>query len=98
MRGNRFTTWQALHDQIMQCRDPGPLNAAANAVYGVDRRDPTSDRRALAFCLSLSEDRYLRNGRCKDVFRRQPSVSGGAGVGGGHCRAPRTIFRPYADR
>ncbi|MFY8092435.1 MAG: asparagine synthetase B family protein [Niveispirillum sp.] len=67
---NRLTTWQAWHDLIMQCRDPGPLNAAANAGYGVDRRDPTSDRRVLAFCLSLSEDRYLRNGRCKDVFRR----------------------------
>lgn len=67
---NRLTTWQEWHDLIMQCRDPGPLNAAANAGYGVDRRDPTSDRRVLAFCLSLPEDRYLRNGRCKDVFRR----------------------------
>jgi asparagine synthase (glutamine-hydrolysing) len=36
----------------------------------VDRRDPTSDRRLLAHCLSLPEDRYLRNGRTKDVFRR----------------------------
>ena len=67
---NRVRTWQAWHDLIMQSRDPGPLNAAANAGYGVDRRDPTSDRRVLEFCLSLSEDRYLRNGRSKDVFRR----------------------------
>lgn len=67
---NRLRTWQEWHDLIMQCRDPGPLNAAANAGYGVDRRDPTSDRRVLAFCLSLPEDRYLRNGRCKDVFHR----------------------------
>lgn len=67
---SRLRTWQEWHDLLMQCRDPGPLNAAANAGYGVDRRDPTSDRRVLAFCLSLPEDRYLRNGRCKDVFRR----------------------------
>jgi asparagine synthase (glutamine-hydrolysing) len=69
-RFNRIRNWREWHDLIMQCRDPGPLNAAANAGYGVDRRDPTSDRRVLEFCLSLSEERYLRNGRCKDVFRR----------------------------
>lgn len=67
---NRARTWQAWHELIMRSRDPGPLNAAANAGYGVDRRDPTSDRRVLAFCLSLSDDRYMRNGRPKDVFRR----------------------------
>ncbi len=67
---SRLRNWQQWHNLILQCRDPGPLNAAANAGYGVDRRDPTSDRRVLEFCLSLSEDRYLRNGRIKDVFRR----------------------------
>lgn len=67
---SRLKTLREWHDLIMQCRDPGPLNAAANAGYGVDRRDPTADRRVLSFCLSLSEDRYLRDGRCKDVFRR----------------------------
>ena len=67
---NRLRNWREWHDLTMRSRDPGPLNAAANAGYGVDRRDPTSDRRVLEFCLSLSEDRYLRNGRSKDVFRR----------------------------
>ncbi len=67
---NRLKNWREWHDLIMQCRDPGPMNAAANAGYGVDRRDPTADRRVLEFCLSLSEESYLRNGRCKDVFRR----------------------------
>ncbi len=66
----RVRRWQHWHDIIMQMRDPGPLNAAANAGYRVDRRDPTSDRRLLAYCLALPEDRYLRNGRTKDVFRR----------------------------
>ncbi len=67
---HRVRRWQEWHDLLMRSRDPGPLNAAANAGYGVDRRDPTSDRRVLEYCLSLSEDRYLRNGRTKDVFRR----------------------------
>ncbi len=66
----RVRRWQHWHHILMQSRDPGPLNAAANAGYRVDRRDPTSDRRLLAFCLALPEDRYLRNGRTKDVFRR----------------------------
>lgn len=66
----RVHRWQHWHHVIMQMRDPGPLNAAANAGYRVDRRDPTSDRRLLAYCLALPEDRYLRNGRTKDVFRR----------------------------
>lgn len=59
--------WQA---DLLSTRDPGPLNAAANAGYGVDRRDPTGDRRILEYCLALPPDRFLRNGRCKDVFRR----------------------------
>jgi len=67
---NRARNWREWHDFLLQCRDPGPLNAAANAGYGVDRRDPTSDRRVLELCLSLPEDRFLRNGRSKDVFRR----------------------------
>ncbi|WP_439813824.1 asparagine synthetase B family protein [Zavarzinia sp. CC-PAN008] len=67
---NRVRTWQEWHDIIMRSRDPGPINAAVNAAYGIDRRDPTSDRRLLEVCLSLGEDRYLRNGRTKDVFRR----------------------------
>lgn len=66
----RVRNWQHWHQIIMQSRDPGPLNAAANAGYRVDRRDPTSDRRLLAYCLALPEHRFLRNGRTKDVFRR----------------------------
>lgn len=67
---NRIRSFQNWHELMLQCRDPGPINAAANAGYGVDRRDPTSDRRLLEFCLSLSEDRFMRNCRSKDVFRR----------------------------
>lgn len=66
----RVRSWPEWHDFMLGCRDSGPLNAAANAGFGVDRRDPTGDRRVLEFCLSLPEKRFLRNGRCKDVFRR----------------------------
>ncbi len=63
----RWQEWSAL---IFSLMDGGPLNAAANAGYGVDRRDPTADRRVLEFCLAMPADRFLRGGRCKDVFRR----------------------------
>lgn len=63
-------TWPEWHRKMLATRDPGPINAAANAAHGVDRRDPTGDRRVLEYCLSLPPDRFLRNGRVKDVFRR----------------------------
>lgn len=62
--------WQDWAMRVFSSMDGGPMNAAINAGYGVDRRDPTGDRRLLEFCLTMPLTQYLRNGRTKDVFRR----------------------------
>ena len=41
--------------------DYGEHSAAAN-VSGLERRDPTADRRLLEFCLAIPENLFLRDG------------------------------------
>jgi asparagine synthase (glutamine-hydrolysing) len=62
--------WQEWAAMVFSLMDGGPMNAAINAGYGVDRRDPTGDRRVLEFCLSRPEESFLANGRSRDLFRR----------------------------
>jgi asparagine synthase (glutamine-hydrolysing) len=42
--------------------DVGNYNKGHLAGWGVDVRDPTSDRRLVEFCLAVPPDQYLRNG------------------------------------
>lgn len=50
--------------------DAGPINAAIRAGYGIDRRDPTGDRRVLEFCISTPAEQFLRDGEPKRLYRR----------------------------
>lgn len=43
------------------------------AMYGMDLRDPTADRRIVEFCLSLPEEQYLKDGVSRRLIRRAMS-------------------------
>ncbi|MGZ9100065.1 MAG: asparagine synthase-related protein, partial [Brevundimonas sp.] len=49
--------------------DPGVFRKAALAAWGVDIRDPTSDRRLVEFCLTLPAESFFRNGRPRALAR-----------------------------
>jgi asparagine synthase (glutamine-hydrolysing) len=49
--------------------DNGDYQAAANAV-GLERRDPTADRRLIEFCLAVPDRQYLRNGQTRWLLHR----------------------------
>jgi asparagine synthase (glutamine-hydrolysing) len=49
--------------------DSGENSAAANA-YGLDMRDPTSDRRLVEFCLAVPESQYLNKGQTRWLLQR----------------------------
>jgi asparagine synthase (glutamine-hydrolysing) len=44
------------------------------AMFGVETRDPTDDRRIVEFCLSIPEEQYLRNGTDRWLIRRAISA------------------------
>lgn len=49
--------------------DNGDHYAAANGV-GLERRDPTADRRLIDFCLAIPDAQYWRNGQPSWLLRR----------------------------
>ena len=56
---------------IMPGRDAlGALYLELGAGYDTEVRDPTSDRRVLAFCLAIPNKQYVRNGRDRFLIRR----------------------------
>jgi asparagine synthase (glutamine-hydrolysing) len=48
----------------------GENRNAMLAGWGIEPRDPTSDRRVLEFCLAIPDEQYLRDGETKRLFRR----------------------------
>ena len=40
------------------------------AEFGIEVRDPTSDKRIVEFCLGLPPEQFMRNGKDKWIFRR----------------------------
>lgn len=48
--------------RLMRVLDPGSFRKGILAGWGVDERDPTSDRRLIEFCLSLPYDQLLKDG------------------------------------
>jgi len=56
--------------QWLRHTDRGDDNMAALAGWGIDRRDPTSDRRLVEFCLAVPTEQYLRDGVPSSLLRR----------------------------
>jgi asparagine synthase (glutamine-hydrolysing) len=48
----------------------GILAASARRLFGVDTRDPTSDRQLIELCLSIPEEQYVRGGQSRSLVRR----------------------------
>ena len=48
----------------------GALQHALGAAYGMEARDPTSDKRVLAYCLAIPNNQYVRNGQDRFLIRR----------------------------
>ena len=55
---------------VLRRVDFGNLNKGVLAGWGIDRRDPTADRRLVEFCLSVPMDQYLRHGERRSLGRR----------------------------
>ena len=54
---------------MLGCQDSGTFRKAALARWGVDERDPTTERRFVEFCLSLPPEALLRDGVTRPVAR-----------------------------
>ena len=50
--------------------DMGNINKGTLAGWGIDQRDPTTDRRLVEFCLGIPEDQYLAGGITRALARR----------------------------
>jgi asparagine synthase (glutamine-hydrolysing) len=50
--------------------DSGIENKATLGGWGIDERDPTSDRRLVEFCLRVPAGQYLRDGTLRSLARR----------------------------
>jgi len=50
--------------------DPAPHAKAALAAFGVDVRDPLTDRRLIEFCLSVPVEQLIADGRTRALARR----------------------------
>jgi asparagine synthase (glutamine-hydrolysing) len=55
---------------VMRRTDPGNYNKGILAGWGIDMRDPTSDRRLVEFCLSLPMGVYLSGGQTRALGMR----------------------------
>ena len=50
--------------------DPGPFNKGTLGGWGIDVRDPTSDRRVIEYCLAVPAEQFILNGRPRSLARR----------------------------
>lgn len=72
---------------VMRRADLGNHLKGTLAGWGIDQRDPTTDRRLIEFCLGIPEEQYLVNGETKALARRAfagrvaGEVIGGRGKG-----------------
>lgn len=55
---------------VLSAGDALDWTHAARAWFGVETRDPTSDRRVVEFCLAIPGSQYMRDGRGRMLVRR----------------------------
>jgi asparagine synthase (glutamine-hydrolysing) len=60
----------ALRLWVIGRTDPGNYNKGSLGGWGIDRRDPTSDRRLLEFCLRVPDEQYMHGGVPRSLIRR----------------------------
>jgi asparagine synthase (glutamine-hydrolysing) len=60
----------ALRLWVLGRTDPGNHNKGSLGGWGIDRRDPTSDRRLMEFCLRVPDEQYMHGGVPRSLVRR----------------------------
>ncbi len=55
---------------FLELTDGGDYRNGMRAGWGIDTRDPTSDRRVVEFCLAIPEEQFLWHGEPRSLFRR----------------------------
>ena len=55
---------------FFEANDGGDYRNGMLAGWGIETRDPTSDRRVVEFCLAIPENQFLRRGEMKFLYRR----------------------------
>lgn len=74
--GTQDTAFRPLADgrvkrrAMIEMHDLGDYRNGFLAGWGIETRDPTSDRRVVEFGLAIPEDQYLRDGLTKFLYRR----------------------------
>ena len=66
----RATTSPPSRRAYYQYIDFGPIHLAAQAITGVEVRDPTADKRISEFCFSIPPEQYLVGGHSRSLARR----------------------------
>jgi len=56
--------------QHWELSDGGPYNAAAQAVSGIETRDPCADKRVYEFCFAIPPEQYVVGGHSRSLVRR----------------------------
>jgi asparagine synthase (glutamine-hydrolysing) len=51
-------------------RERGHWATSTRRLFGIDTRDPTSDRRLIELCLSIPDTQFLHKGVCRSLIRR----------------------------
>jgi asparagine synthase (glutamine-hydrolysing) len=59
---------------VMRRVDLGNHTKGTLGGWGIDQRDPTTDRRLIEFCLGVPEEQFLVNGETKALARRAFAV------------------------
>lgn len=59
-----------LRNWVIGRTDPGEFGKAILAGWGIDRRDPTSDKRLIEFCLGVPTEQYLADGVPRALSKR----------------------------
>ncbi len=65
-RGNS----RALRLAMLDRADRAHWAASTRRLFGIDTRDPTSDRRVIELCLSVPDTQYLHKGEYRSLIRR----------------------------
>lgn len=61
---------RALRLAVLDRTDRAHWAATTRRLFGIDTRDPTTDRRLIELCLSIPDTQYLHNGVYRSLIRR----------------------------
>jgi asparagine synthase (glutamine-hydrolysing) len=60
---------QSLRMRLLSTTDYGNYNKGTLAGWGIDTRDPTSDRELIELCLRIPDEQFLRDGTPRSIYK-----------------------------